>query len=473
LSAPAYQRAWYAPANSPLALLEGVEAATRFCTGVPFGSGQPTQQMARVLSDPTTYTAQSGWKIDWDGGGEAVQPQDANFDGSASSFVGFNDWANIRLNQISAGGLGGGTEDFVLVANPAADELFGLGGDDLFGLGGDELFVLGGDDLFGLGGDDLFGLGGDELFGLGGDGLFALGGDDLFGLGGDDLFGLGGDAQPEPTYAGAKGLGRTEPSELSACTLRAPNEVGANGCSDETAQPFTPQYHRVRVSWTAATVGHLDPNLGYEVQRKRADIQNGTWEAVGSTTTNHIVDSAILPRLLFVYRVRAHFDDPTGASAWSYLRIPFEAQNDVPVARADSYVVAKNATNTVTIPKPGVLGKACTSATQCTTDIPGTLGDPSSDNPADYVGQRAVFVAGSGPFIKGTNTPIGTLSWNSTNDGGFTLTYPSSFVGSITFKYKANDGVSSLYAGVLMNGKDGNNEKFSPEVTVTIEIKKK
>ena len=81
--------------------------------------------------------------------------QDANFDGALSqTFSGFNDWANIRLDQISANGLGGGTEDFMLVSS-AADDLISFGGDDLVSFGGDDLVSLGGDDLISLGGDDL------------------------------------------------------------------------------------------------------------------------------------------------------------------------------------------------------------------------------------------------------------------------------------------------------------------------------
>jgi hypothetical protein len=459
-STPAYQRAWYAPAGSALALSEGVPAATRFCSGV----GQPTQSMARVLSASDTYNQQTGtWSIDWNGNTEPDNAtQDANFDGVPDqTFSGFDDWGHIRLNQISAGGLGGGTEDFILVAHPAADDLINFGGDDLINFGGDDLITFGGDDLITFGGDD-------NLINFGGDDLINFGGDDLISFGGDDLINLAGDVQPEPTYAGAKGLGRTEPYSVRACI------VGTTGCFADT-QPFNSDFHRVAVSWQPATVGHIDPTQGYEVQRRRADQANSGFEAVGTTTGTFVIDHAVLPKLKFIYRVRAHFDDPTAASAWAYLRGDgFEAQNDVPVARTDSYVVAKNATNSVTILKPGVLGKACTTATQCTTDTPGTLGDPSSDNPTDYVAQRAVFVTGSGPFIKGTNTPIGTLSWNSTNDGGFTLTYPSAFTGSITFQYKANDGDWSVDSTVPMNGKDGQgNQLFSGPVTVTVEIKKK
>ena len=171
--------------------------------------------MARVVSD--TINQQTGeWSIDWDGDKQVDQAppdQDSNFDGALSQpFSGFNDWGNIRLDQISANGLGGGSEDFMLFSAVAADDLVTLGGDDLVTLGGDDLIAMAGDDLVSLGGDDLLVLAGDDLLVLAGDDdlinfagddLVSLGGDDLVTLGGDDLIVMAGDVQPEPTYAGA------------------------------------------------------------------------------------------------------------------------------------------------------------------------------------------------------------------------------------------------------------------------------
>ena len=230
--------------------------------------------MARVVSD--TINQQTGeWSIDWDGDKQVDQApadQDANFDGALGQpFSGFNDWGNIRLDQISANGLGGGSEDFMLFSSAvSSDDLVTLGGDDLVTLGGDDLVTLGGDDLVTLGGDDLLVLAGDDLLVLAGDDdLITLGGDDLVTLGGDDLIVMAGDVQPEPTYAGAKGLGRTAPYGVTACI------VGTTNCFQDQAE-FTPSFHRVAVSWDPAIVGHIDPNQGYEVQRKRADCRTAT-----------------------------------------------------------------------------------------------------------------------------------------------------------------------------------------------------
>src|SRR5262249_23750088 len=228
------------------------------------------------------------------------------------------------------------------------DDLITFGGDDLVNLGGDDLVVYAGDDLVVFGGDD-------DLINLGGDDLISFGGDDLVSFGGDDLIVLAGDLQPAPTYAGAKGLGRTAPHGVRACI------AGTPGCF-ETVQPFTPQFHRNVVSWqTLAIVGHIDPVLGYQVQAKRADVPNSTFADVGSTTANFLIDNTVWPNKLPVtYRVRAHFDDgPPAMSAWEYLRAPIEARNDLPDPRADSYVVPNNAGNSLTVPAPGVLGVSC------------------------------------------------------------------------------------------------------------------
>jgi hypothetical protein len=238
-------------------------------------------------------------------------------------------------------------------------------------------------------------------------------------------------------------------------------------------QTFTPQYHRVAVGWRPTTVGHVNH---YQVQRKRAGAADSTYQDVvdtGSPTDNFIIDEEVLPKLMFTYRVRAHLDNPVAMSPWSYVPVTIVARNDLPALVADSYVTFKNtpitATASGTPPPPGVLGISCSAQNNCD---PNAGADRSSDNPtAAYVAKRAVLV--SGPVIRGTNTPIGTLVFNANGDGGFTFTPPAPFEGFVTFQYKANDGFWSVDQTVPMNGKDGVNELFSGPVTVTIEVKKK
>ena len=94
---PPYQPAWFAPFNSSLATSLGVSAAKRFCGGAV---GAPQNTMARV------HTLLSTAYIDWDGDLTQDNPsasQDVNFDGpplTSAAFTGYDDWANIRLNQV-------------------------------------------------------------------------------------------------------------------------------------------------------------------------------------------------------------------------------------------------------------------------------------------------------------------------------------------------------------------------------------
>jgi hypothetical protein len=295
-----YRAAWFAPASSDLATAQEAVAAARFCSGVRFGPGEPAEPMARVESD----TFDDNWYIDWDGDQEtAAAAQDANFDGSLSTTLSpYNDWANIRLNQISANGITGGSDDFVFMVGSdelaaiigsddfvsiiGSDELAAIiGGDDLVAMiGGDELaFMIGSDDFVSLIGSDDFVsiIGGDDLsFIIGGDDFtFIIGGDDLAAIiGGDDLAAIiGSDDQEEITYRGAQDAARGAPYELTACI------VGEADCV--TAQPYTPEYHRTRIGWTASTVGHVDH---YQVQRKRTGAPDASYETASALIASGI-----------------------------------------------------------------------------------------------------------------------------------------------------------------------------------------
>ena len=158
----------------------------RFCSGVRFGTGEPATPMARVESD----TLVNGiLEIDWNGDRtpDSLTVQDANFDGDLSDsaiFTGYDDWANIRLDQISANGITGGSDDFVFFVG--SDELVSFVGSDDFAylIGGDELnFLIGGDELASLIGSDelVMMIGSDEL-------AMLIGSDDLASLiGSDDM----------------------------------------------------------------------------------------------------------------------------------------------------------------------------------------------------------------------------------------------------------------------------------------------
>ena len=278
--------------------------------------------MARVESNTLENAS---WRIDWDGDGapDSLTAQDANFDGDQSAVLtGYDDWAHIRLDQISANGITGGSDDFVFLVG--SDELASIIGSDDFNylIGGDDFnFLIGGDELASIiGGDELAMLiGGDELAMLiGGDDLNSLiGADDMAVLigsdelasiiGSDDLASIIGSDQEELTYRGAKELGRVAPYQLTACV------VGAPGCLQ--APKNSPLFGKVNVSHQASTVGHV---LQYLHQRKKAGDPDSAYVDVGTSQTNSFIDPANLNQNQAVtYRTRAFFDDPPSSSGWS------------------------------------------------------------------------------------------------------------------------------------------------------------
>ena len=402
---PGYRSAWYAPAGSARALEQAAPAATRFCNGLRFDPAAPPAPMARVVADF------AGEPIDWNGDllTNTAPAQDVNFDASMTAGLsGANDWGSVRLNQISAG---------------VNRKVFSSGDDFFVNLGGgDDFFVNlgGGDDFFvNLGGGD------DFFVNLGG-------GDDFFVNlgGGDDFFvNLGGGAQRELDYEIARGLGRTAPYSLAACV------IGAPGCSLASAYPPS-RLHRNEVRWSASTVGHV---FAYQVQRKTGPATAAaSYVTIGTSTTNSFVDTEELPNgVQFTYRVRAEFDDvnPHAFSGWSR-PVTITAVNDAPLAVADGYTMNQN--TTLNVSTPGVLGN-----------------DTDTDSPTAFIGRRAVLVTGPA---------TGSLTLNA--NGSFTYKPPSSFIGTVSFTYKADDGPWSADASVPLSG-------FSGNATVTITVKKK
>ena len=210
---PHYRPTWYArffiPNSStvtPLVAHLGVPAATRFCSGAPFGPGEPSAPMARM--HPKTYNATTNtWPIDWDGDfavDTTAITLDVNFDGVISGtsqpLNGYSDWDNIRLDQIGAGGLTGGGDyaafwgisgdgsSSIFIGGP--DELIfrnGSGALNIFG-GGGTLAVFGGGstlELLWRSALNIFG-GGNALATFGGGALSVFGGSVLATFGGSD-----------------------------------------------------------------------------------------------------------------------------------------------------------------------------------------------------------------------------------------------------------------------------------------------
>ena len=309
-----YRPAWFVPvATGSLAEALGVQPATRYCNGVKFGSSVPSPPMGRFDGPGLSSNPQNVSLVDWDlTNSTTTAGQDVNFDGVTGAYQGFNDWLNVRLDQMGAG------------KNPAGFSLgvggfeFGVGGFD-FGVGGFE-FGVGGFD-FGVGGFEFgtgafeFGVGGFE-FGVGGfdfgDGSFTFGvGGFDFGVGGFDFgvggfdFGVGGfDFGNDIDYDQVRRNGHTPPLTVAATVINAPN---------------TPLHHRVRVTWSPPNVG--TPS-SYKVYRALGATINdpgailpvcGVADTPSCPTGTTFDDTEELPfNQDFTYFVRAVYNASTG-----------------------------------------------------------------------------------------------------------------------------------------------------------------
>jgi hypothetical protein len=387
-----YRPAWYAPAGSALATSLGASAATRYCSGQKFDPTlPPPPAMARV------YTSLNNDAVDWNGNNildQALPSQDVNFDAKLSTTLfGFNDWANLRLQQLGAGR----NKDLF---HSASGSVVGLSGDDLDAIGDDVDAI--GDDIDAIG-DDLDAIG-DDVDAIGDD-VDAIG-DDLDAIG-DDVDAIG---DQEIDVSTANALGKSVPyavrtriiSDAATCTAT-----------------FNPQCHARAFSWQSPTFGHV---FLYRGSRKRGNANSTSpYVDIGtSSVTSFIEDTEPVPSpgaqlpdgVSFTYRFRAEFDDQTPHEFSGFSKsVTITAVNNAPVANADpNYTTPRNKTLTVTEAQ-GVL-----------------VNDTDVDSPRSFL--RAVLK--SGPAN-------GTLTLNT--NGSFTYTPKNGFVGVDTFKYVANNGM--------------------------------
>jgi len=441
-----YVPAWFAPAASPLAQTLGVSAAVRFCSGAKFNADP-------ALAPPPTarvHAATAAATIDWDGSSATTSagPLNVNFDATAAgvgiingALNGFDDWSNIRLDQIGGGRhetkfsdgdfLDLGSGDFIDLGSGdfldlGSGDFLDLGSGDFLDLGSGDFLDLGSGDFLDLGSGDFLDLGSGDFMDLGSGDFLDLGSGDFLDLGSGDFLDLGsGQDVAELDYEVARAIGRTAPFGLTACV------IGTPGCT--TAPPFDPQFHRVALHWNPPTIGHV---FQYVIFRKRGNAAaTAAPVQIGTSTTTSFVDTEELPDgVQFTYTTTAQFDDvnPPQPSPPSN-PATITAIDDRPNAAADNYTTKKNTTRTIAR-AAGVLAN-----------------DTDDDSPASTV--RAVLVTGS---AKG-----GTVTLN--GDGSFTYAPKGGFVGTDTFTYKANDGTWPRDPTVPLSAD-------SPATTVTIVV---
>ena len=399
-----YHAAWYVPlGHNTVADVLQLPPATKLCSGSPLPGGV---QMARF--DALTVSS----SIDWDLAGNTTDEtgQDINFDNSVNNdLTGYNDWANIRLNQVGSGLIMGGA-----ISNGGSD----FGGSDFGGsdFGGSD---FGGSDFGGsdFGGSDFGGsdFGGSDFGGLDLDGS-DFGGSDF---GGSDFGGAGfaGDAELDERDAAAIiGSAGLPPNNFQACVLGgnlpAPRSVngtavGTPACSNAESSPL----HRVKLSWTAPTFG---TPVRYHVYRVTGALTPSSVPmeicpaATCGTTNTFMVDDEELPDgQQFTYWAKAEFAKPpfSGASNLAFVL----ARNDAPVAVADARLTNED--------------------TPLAAAVQNGLSVLANDSDPDSAKLTPTLV---------TPTAFGSLVFNT--DGTFTYTPNANFFGTDTFTYKLLGG---------------------------------
>jgi hypothetical protein len=517
LPAAKYQSAWYAPlyTNWPKAdpaLLEktqlesilGVPQSTRFCDGGKFKTDAPPVPTVRLHAvAPLLVAGTPSFVIDWNGDGMigTSVSQDLNFDGTQSTALkGYDDWSNVRLNQIGAGrtvrifprpGAAGG--DFLDFGSGdfldfGAGDFLDFGSGDFLDFGAGTYYVdfssgdfldFGAGDFLDFGSGDFldFGSGvfltdssgtnvgaaGDFLdFGAGdfldfgsGDFLDFGSGDFLdFGAGdfldfgaGDFLdFGAGAFGAGDFLDFGAGSLGQELDYDAARLIGRAaPSGLKAcvigQDCPTTTAAAGDPLYHRIQLRWATPTVGIVQ---SYQVYRITGDAVTPAnvaslvpiASAIAATT---FIDPEELPNgVKFTYFVKATYDDANPITGEVLMKTS-GASNFAIITAIDDAPGAVIDSYTVTANQ--VLTVPCVVA---------PCGVLSNDTDVDTLKVNnlltALRVVAPGTFP----TPHGTVVLKA--DGSFVYTPVNGYSGSDTFTYTADDGRWSRDKLILLSG---------------------
>ena len=400
-----YRLGWFAPLVT--SYLNGrAKIPTRFCNGSDIPPGFPAAAIS-VRVDAATRAERIDWRADGDGNPDspAAGSQDVNFDGDADdTLVSFDDWANLRLNQIGSRRNVGVTFPISTpggVLDAVGPLSVNLGKGDL-GKGDLGKGDLGKGDLGkgDLGKGDL----GKGDLGKGDLGKGDLGKGDLGkgDLGGGDLFDPVGFPEAPPggelDFETFTSMGNDPAYEFRACV------VGA-GCA---GAPPELQVHDVLLTWTAATGGVVS----YTAYRASGSgiPDESLWTAVGppvpaaTTPLQQIDATSLVNGATYTYFVLATYADGTTSAPSNPVTIT--AVNDPLVAGDDGYTTAEDTTLVVTA--PGLLG---------------------NDTDADDPSPTGVVAVGALPA--GVTLGAG---------GAFQYTPPANFHGTVTFQYKATRG---------------------------------
>ena len=479
---PLYQPAWFAPANSELALFLGASPAQRYCSGRKWTTA-PVPAMARVHATDTANTPILDWQGDRNNDNPLInvslQNQDVNLDGTITGaghdLSGHDDWTQVAANGLKqvgtavSGFVPGSAEELTSQLGGLASEIAGLSS-EIAGLSTDPRIQGVASQLLGLSSEiaglptgnglsselaglssELAGLSSElaglssELAGLSSE-LAGLSSElaglssELAGLSSEiagdyveNLSGLSSEiaGQTELPYNVANEIGKSRPYHVTACVIgRDPN------CA--TASPFTAAYHRVQITFNAPPFGGF---TSYEVQRRRVSAPATAFTTVTTTLTGTTFTdfTELANDHQYVYRVRGLASD--GNSEWSVPSAPVTITNDAPVAVAEG-TFSFPYKQTLPLPVPMLLSN-----------------DSDQDSPT-VTSSGVVYV---GRALEVTQQPTNGTVTATTVQGVLTLVYKpnKNYSGPDSFKYRSNDGLSSDTPKVQLSNP-------SNEVTVTV-----
>jgi hypothetical protein len=347
-----------------------------------------------------------------------------NFDGTSngvqvlsSALLGFNDWANVRLDQIGAGRRAVRFQDGDF-ADYGSGDFIDFGSGDFIDYGSGDFIDFGSGDFVDYGSGVFQNTESGDFVDFGSGDFVDFGSGDFIDFGSGDFLDFGtGTERQEISYDSAKRLGKGAPYALTACV------IGTPGCTGGT--PYILPYHRVEVHLSSSALGHV---FQYVLQRKKGNASSpDPYVAAGtSPTKTHIDLTELQDGAEYTYRARTEFDDTAvhTFSPWSK-PVTVTAVNERPVANADNY--STNEDTPLIVPAPSLPGVA------------GVLGnDTDVDSPTLTVDLSSVVGPSNGAL---------TMSAN----GSFVYTPNLNFFGSDSFTYKAKDAFRDSSAAATVS----------------------
>ena len=435
-----YRTAWFAPLNQGGLVDTLGKPATKLCNGLPFPGGTP---IAMGRFDSLTLSANIDWATNGFVLNQSAAGQDVNLDNEKADVMdGFNDWANIRLNQGGSGHIMGGA-----ISMGGSD----FGGSDFGGsdFGGSD---FGGSDFGGsdFGGSDFGGsdFGGSDFGGIDLDGS-DFGGSDF---GGSDFGGNGFAGDAEITHEDVVALGNNAPAEVFACVIRSTQPLPARpGFGEPACDPSVlGQAHRTRLTWKAPEIlpdptTMTNPVTFYHIFRTTPtqSVELATLDPTQATCASldevceYFDNQELADGLQVTYSVKADFNNrPSSNAAHSTI----VTRNDTPVAVADAFSINED-------PLAPLTGNVLANNGFGADSDPDSPLLPPPPPPGDGRGPQLVAPPSNG-----------TLTFNDT--GTFSYSPNADFYGTDTFTYKI---VSGTFEG----------QKVSPDsntATVTITV---